>query len=133
MNDERLESGAQRQAAEWVRALPAEDPSLLWRSGLNERVRAEADRRTRVRRRWLFASPAAGLAAAAALALVVFAPRAALRPAPKANRVEAGLIALHEETVRTDDIVGSGLRPSEAPPSPAGYVDPLDDLDAGVL
>lgn len=135
MKDERrLESESQRQAAEWVRALPDEDvPSLAWRSALNESVRGEADRRARKRWRLTLLRPALGLAAAASLALVLFVPRPSPKPAPVGSRLEAGLIALHEDSVRTADIVGSGVRPYEEPSAASLGPDPLVDLDAGAL
>lgn len=134
MNDERLTSDAQRQAAEWVRGLPEETPGMAWRAALNERVRAEADRRARRRWNWTLARPALGLVAAAALALVVVMPRGAAPIAPKKGRLEAGLVALHDESVQTDDIVGTGLRPTEEVPTGlTAPHDPLNDLDAGVL
>jgi hypothetical protein len=135
MKDERrLESEAQRQAAEWVRGLPDEDvPSLAWRSALNESVRVEAERRARKRFRLALLRPALGLAAAASLAFVLFAPRPVPRSAPVGSRLEAGLIALHEDSVRTADIVGAGVRPYEASPVSSLDTDPLVDLDAGAL
>ncbi len=125
-----LESGAQRQAAEWVRDLSPEEPSLAWRSALNERVRAEAARRTRRRRTWLFASPFAGLATATAFALLVFMPTKPAKAPASVGHVEANLVALYEESVRTDDIVGSGPRPWEAPATPDVPSDPALDLEA---
>jgi len=135
MKDERrLESDAQRQAAEWVRGLPEDDvPSLAWRSALNESVRVEAEHRTRRRWRLTLLRPALGLAAAASLALVLFAPRPTPKSAPVGSRLEAGLIALHEDSVRTADIVGAGVRPYEVPASASLDTDPLVDLDAGAL
>ncbi len=135
MNDERLRSDAQRQAAEWVKGLPEETPGMAWRAALNEKVRAESDRRARRRWSWALARPALGLTAAAALALVVYLPRpAAPMPNAKPGRLEAGLVALHDESVRTDDIVGTGLRPAEEVPTGLTVThDPLDDLDAGIL
>lgn len=137
MNDERLRSDAQRQAAEWVKGLPEETPSMAWRAALNEKVREEANRRARRRWNWTLARPALGLLVASALALVVvMAPRGAAPVAKSSNsgRLEAGLVALHDESVQTDDIVGTGLRPSEESPTDLTTShDPLDDLDAGVL
>ena len=135
MNDERLRSDAQRQAAEWVKGLPEETPGMAWRAALNEKVREEAGRRARRRWSWTLARPALGLMAAAALAVVVYVPRGvAPAPTPQSGRLEAGLVALHDESVRTDDIVGTGLRPSEeAPTGMTSARDPLDDLDAGAL
>ena len=131
MIDERLGGEGQRQAAEWVRGLPEETPSMAWRAALNEKVRAEAAHRTRVRRRWTFARPVFGLALASALALVLFMPHPTAIATPKpSSRIEEGLVALHEESVETADIVGSGLAPSEGPIKTAPVVDPLDDLEA---
>ncbi len=131
MNDERLASENQRQAAEWVRGLPEETPGMAWRAGLNEKVRAEAALRARRRWRWTVARPAMGLALAGALALVVFVPRAPLRPAaPEKGRLEASLVAMHDQSVETADIVGTGLNPDEAPATaPRTTDDPLDDLE----
>lgn len=134
MNDERLHGEGQRQAAEWVRALPEETPSLAWRSALNERVRAEAASRARGRWRWNVARPALGLALAAAFAVVVFVPRPAAIVAPPKSKggLEASLVALHERSVETADVVGTGLAPSEVPASTATerVRDPLEDLEA---
>ena len=130
MNDERLEGGAQAQAAEWVRALPEETPGMAWRAALNEKVRAEAERRARRRWRLSVALPGLGFAAAAALALALFVPRGVAPLAPKAGRIEASLVALHEQTVQSADIVGSGLSPADASPTASSrFVDPLEDLD----
>ncbi|RYG22427.1 hypothetical protein EON82_17110 [bacterium] len=135
MKDERrLDSEAQRQAAEWVRALPQDDvPSLAWRSALNESIRAEAERKARKRWRFTLLRPTLGLAAAASLALVLFAPRSTPKSVPVASRLEASLLALHEESVRTADIVGTGVRPSEAPSAAVIDTDSLIDLEAGAL
>ena len=132
MNDERLRAEGQRQAAEWVRELSEETPSLAWRAALNDRVRAEAAIRERKRWRWTLARPALGFAAAAGLAAVLILPRSAPTAVPKpAARLEASLVALHEQSVETADIVGSGLAPAESPASAATRpVDPLDDLEA---
>lgn len=133
MNDERLAGEGQRQAAEWVRALPEETPGMAWRSALNEKVRAEADARARRRWRWTLARPALGLALAASLAVVVLVPRAPLAAspaAPNADRLEANLVALHDQSVATADVVGAGLSPDEATASPVRARDPLEDLEA---
>lgn len=132
MKDDRLSSESQRQAAEWVRELLEEEaPSMVWRANLNESLRAEAAKRARNRWRWAVARPALGLATAAALALVVLFPRPA--PAPPKGRLEANLVAMYEDSAQTADIVGAGLRPSEATATTIPDVDPLVDLDAGAL
>ena len=130
MDSRNLDGEAGRQAAEWVRALPEDEaPSLAWRAALNEGLRAEAARRERRRFRWAVLRPTLGLATAAAFAAVVFAPRPTSQAAPIGGHIEAGLIALHQEAVRTDDIVGTGVRPAEAPAAPSFRADPLDDLE----
>lgn len=131
MIDERLATESQRQAAEWVRGLPEETPGMAWRAALNEKVRAEAETRVRRRWRWTLARPALGLALAATLAVVVLVPRAPLAaPAPEKGRVEANLVALHDESEATADVVGTGLNPDEAIASPVRARDPQDDLEA---
>lgn len=131
--EERLDSEAQKQAAEWVRALPADDePDLSWRSALNDRIRMEADRRARKRRVWTLARPAFGLALAASLAAALMIMPRPHRDPGAGSRLEAGLIALHKETVQVDDAVGTGLRPLEVPESKSG-ADTLDEADLGVL
>lgn len=130
MNDERLHGEGQSQVAEWVRGLPEETPSMAWRATLNEKVRAEAQTRARARWRWSLARPALGLATAAALAFVVLVPRPALRTAPAKGHLEASLVALHEQSVETADIVGIGLGASETPVSTSRVADPLEDLEA---
>lgn len=135
MNDDRLNSEAQRQVAEWVRELPKEEPSLVWRAALNEGIRAETAKRERNRWRWAIARPVLGLATTAALAAILFVPRPSTpRTAPPAaGRLEASLVALHEQSIQTDEIVGAGLRPTEVSTAPSFEPDPLDDLDVGVL
>ena len=126
-----LDSDAQRQAAEWVRALPEDEaPSLAWRATLNEGLRAEAARRERSRGRWSVLRPVLGFAMAASLAAILFVPRPTPRVVPVGSHLEAGLFALHQDADRTDDIVGTGLRPSEAPSAPSLAPDLTDDLEA---
>ena len=138
MNEDMLRSDAQRQVAAWVRGIPEETPSMAWRAALNEKVRAESERRAHRRWQWSLARPGLGLLVAATLAVFVFVPRplapAAISVAPASGRLEAGLVALHDESVRTDDVVGSGLRPTDdAPTGLTATHDPLEDLDAGAL
>lgn len=134
-DDRRLDSDSQRQAADWVRGLPKEEePSLSWRAALNESVRQEAARRARRRWRWTVLSPSLGLAATAALAVaLLIMPHNVRRETPAGSRLEAGLISLYQDSVRTADVVGVGLRPSEAPASDSFGLDPMQDLDTGAL
>ena len=132
--DSKLESDAQRQAAAWVRELAEDEtPSLAWRSALNERIRVEAERRARRRWRWTVLSPSLGLATAAAIAAVAFVSHPQPAATPTGSRLEASLFALHQETGRVDDAVGTGVRPFDAPAAPTFSDAPLNDLDAGAL
>ena len=132
MNDERLGSEGQRQAAEWVRGLPEETPSMTWRAALNEQIRAEATLRARRRWNWNLARPAMGLGLATVLAAVVFVPRTPVSTVDaKPKHLEASLVALHDRSVENADIVGTGLDPDEAPATASKTVsDPLDDLES---
>jgi hypothetical protein len=124
--DERLNSAGQMAIRQVVKALPEEMPSLAWRSALNERLAASTAARHARRRRWLFGgSSFAGLALAAGLALVVFMPRhvepsAGPSTTPVASRggSQSGplldeLLASHNDSVTSQDVVGAGLTSQE--------------------
>ena len=106
---------------------------MLWRSNLNEAIRAEAASRAQKRRRWLFASPALGLATAAALAFVVFFPRPAPARAERRDVWRRGWSPCTrircERTTSSARACGPRRRSPRGPPD----YDPLDDLDAGAL
>ena len=112
--DERLESAAQRKISRIVKGLPADEPSLVWRSQLNERLESTAKKgraRQRLLRIW---SPALGLGLAAAIAVVMMVPRPVTAPvAQKGHGIEAALVATHQDTVLQDDIAGIGLTPMD--------------------
>ena len=127
--DERLQTPAQMALRQVVKALPEDMPSLAWRSVLNERlVAATAARRAR-QRRWLFGgSSFAGLALAAGLAFVVFLPKHPVEPAANPNSgnvvrnsnnpvtapsLEDQLLASHNDSVTSQDVVGAGLTSQE--------------------
>ncbi len=119
--DERLESASQRAVARMVSALPDESPSMVWRSGLNEAIRAQSARIQRRQRFFLVFRPAMGLSIACALvALVLMQPiRNAVLPerhqTPSAtgSSLEASLFDLHRDDQRTMDVVGAGLNPND--------------------
>jgi hypothetical protein len=95
--DALLESQATSLAARSVRALPEAQPSLVWRSRLNEALVERARReRTRARLDWVL-RPVAGLAIAGAFALVMI-----MRPAEMPSRgasIGERLVSAHQETV----------------------------------
>ncbi|MGV3616991.1 MAG: hypothetical protein ACO1SV_16815 [Fimbriimonas sp.] len=117
--DAHLAEPAQMAMREVVRALPEDSLSLSWRSGLNERLVAEAAR-SRKRARFFWAlRPAAGLAFAGALAamFVVRMGSAPLDSTPTAGgrpSFEAELLSAHTEVATYADVAGTGVRPIEA-------------------
>lgn len=98
-----------------MKALPKEQPSLAWRSRLNERVLAIAsDAKRRIR--WLaILRPALGIGLAGALAIVFTIDRN-VQPTPLRPKgaVEAGLVKAHEMSVEATEIAGPGLAEHEA-------------------
>lgn len=112
--DVQLESGEQMQTAAWVQNLDDEEPSMAWRSQLNEKLLAL---RTPAKRKsfwhaWRWAG--AGAMAAGALAIVMFlnAPKDAVVPeklTANPSSIEAGLIAAHQESAGALDL-GSNTR-----------------------
>lgn len=98
-----------------MKALPEEQPSMAWRSLLNERILAIAAASKR-RSRWLSIwRPAIGLGLAGALAVVFMVNRPSQRPVdhPRA-RVESGLVEAHQMSVEATEIAGPGLAQHEA-------------------
>lgn len=71
MLEQALESGESVQVASWVEALEDAEPSLAWRSSLNEKLKACAPKPAK--KRWSWAKPGiavAGLAACTCLAML---------------------------------------------------------------
>lgn len=105
--DEQLKSANQMAISGLVKALPAEDLSLEWRSGLNEKLHAVVARRKKkvFLIRWL--SPAAGLALAAGMAIVINRPPSEVHSSPVATQspsVERRLLDEHNDAV--DSVTG---------------------------
>lgn len=117
--DRRLEAESQRTVARLVAALPDEAPSMVWRSELNEALLGLTAKRNARRRFLLIARPALALAAMSAFALVMFVRPGRVEPVtgriqPAAtSTLEASLISLHQDDVRTMDVAGVGLDPNE--------------------
>ena len=122
--DEKLTSPGQQAMSRLVRGLPEELPSLSWRSGLNEALRAEAAKVARRKRFLWVARPAFGLSLACALAVVVFIRPLSHGPADRVppltppsfstGSLEASLIDFHSDSVRLSDVAGTGLNANEA-------------------
>jgi hypothetical protein len=129
--DAHLASPAQRAMREVVRSLPEETPSMAWRSGLNEALLTEANRRRR-RVFWFSAlRPAAGLAFAGALAaffVLRSAPMTSQPPTSYASSsIEAELLTTHNQVAAFADVAGTGVRPIET--TYASRTQSTDDLD----
>lgn len=109
--------------ARLVRDLPEDSPSMMWRAGLNEKLRHEATRQTRARR-WSFGSLGLGLAAASFAALAVLpmlaGPTAISRPLPIASSVSPpmvaadDLLAFDREGATLAEVSGAGLAARES-------------------
>jgi len=117
-DNERLESSAQQAMRAVVQALPDEEPSLAWRSALNERLLETAAQSRRRQRVVWFLRPALGLGLAGALAAVVM-----LRTSPEPRSlptvqdgagIEAELLATHRQSTNFVDVAGAGLDADEA-------------------
>jgi hypothetical protein len=124
VDDKALESPAQKQVHELVSQLPEDSLSLAWRSALNEKLLATAPKPRRSVWTWMM-KPAAGLAVAGALAVVLIS-RTGISPSPSPvavnqttsnGQLEAALIQDHRELVQVSDVVGAGLNPEESSPS----------------
>jgi hypothetical protein len=109
--DQELNSPAQIQVREVVRALPEETLSLTWRSDLNLRLRGEAARK---RKRMVFGwvwKPTAGLALAGALAVGIF-----LHPATaptNGGELEKALVNHYVEASTAREAAVDGVTPNE--------------------
>ncbi len=119
--------------AHLVRQLPEDSLSMTWRAELNEKLRAESARQTRVRR-WSFGSLGLGLATASFAALVVVpmligGPRSISTPgmvSPMARPLSDGPIVAAEDLLALD---GEGAALSEV--SGAGIAAAESDLSEG--
>ena len=93
--DERLESQDQIAISKVVASLADEEPSLAWRSQLNEKLMAVSvqQKKRRTFRLWTL-RPALGLSVAGALALGLFFSGG--RPAVAGGNLESALISEHQ-------------------------------------
>lgn len=118
--DLRLGSSSQMFVAKAVAALPEESVSMVWRSGLNEALRQQAGAAKKKRLFLGVFSPIAGLGLACALACAVMfrptsqSPVSITGSTPAKTSMEASLVSLHQDDVRSFDVAGTGLNPNEA-------------------
>lgn len=131
-----LDSREHAEVRSWVGELSDDEPSLAWRSALNERLHAVKPPMKQPRMRWRWAS-VMGLGLASALTLTVYL--VGLKPtmpstapvAPEAASVEASLLAAHQDGLSMLDL-GTGS-PTE---HSAGYKQPggsFSEVDLGTL
>jgi len=117
--DTKLASANQQAIQKVVQQLPEDSLSLAWRSALNERLIAESvSHKPRFRFSW-FAMPAAGVAMAAALAVVVFfhaptssSPQLTTLSGTSSGSVEMGLLDAYRQESVSHEIIGAGPDPS---------------------
>ncbi|MCH8274447.1 MAG: hypothetical protein IH851_06640 [Armatimonadetes bacterium] len=131
MLDSYLESGRPPEAVEAVGRLRRDEPSLVWRSRLNDRLAAEAGKSRSPLRRLNVRALIGPAVAAAAAGLMIFAAlnRAGGGAAAPDAEVAELLIQWHEEVVASSILPGDGT-------DLAGFVtntppfepDELDDL-----
>lgn len=118
----------------WVRSLPEDEPSLAWRSGLNERLLAQ---RPAARRPW-FLHPAWSVAAAGVLAVVFWATRMQpVQGTASGVSLEAALVSTHRDSVRASEIAGVGMAPHDLAtlhkPAPAAARFDWNEMDMETL
>lgn len=97
-SQEALDSAVHQAMRQVVRDLPQDDLSMVWRSGLNERLRAVAEAK-RKRRLWInwALKPAVGLGAATAATFVMFA-LTMHTPTTKSHAIEGLLVEEHRRS-----------------------------------
>ena len=115
--DDALSSDSQIRMAETVRLLPSDEPSLAWRSKLNERILSQGARiRTQNRLKWMFA-PVAGLGLAGLFAVLILTPQQIFGPAPKGVAIEQSMLTEHRDAVISRAVAGRGLAAEELRPT----------------
>ncbi|HZH99219.1 MAG TPA: hypothetical protein VEX38_09630 [Fimbriimonadaceae bacterium] len=134
--DEALDSGAQKQIAQILKAMPDQEPNLQWTASLNERLYVVQEK-TRRRARWnRVLQPVAGFSLVGALAMAVLVNlQPSPKPGPKAIGIEARLVSTHRESLGVTDLTGAGLSSHEVDQKtvamPAGY--DWNEVDLGAL
>jgi hypothetical protein len=115
--DVRLDAPAQKAIRGVIQEMPEESLSLAWRSGLNERLLVESQKRQRRARLFWTLRPIAGLAFAGAIAaffVLRVAPLGGAEGTTSGESIEAQLLTAHVQSTQFADVAGTGVRPSEA-------------------
>lgn len=115
ISDEQLDSTAQQSIASLVKRLPEENLSMSWRSSLNEKIRAEAEKRQKQRRARIVWSSSLGFGMAGAILFMLVAPnmmRGSVPAATGTNKtevLESSLYAMHQESVVLSAVSSTGV------------------------
>lgn len=105
--DKELESANQVALSEMVRQLPEDEPSLEWRSQLNERLVAIPRKRKPF---WAHPVRLAWVGGVATIVLVWLAMPQPVKPGVRQDGVlESVLVSEHAQTVAVSEIAGAGL------------------------
>jgi hypothetical protein len=133
--DEELNSAAQVQIRETVRALPEEPLSLAWRSDLNTQLRGVAARKRKLDLFGWVWKPAAGGALACALAFAfLIRPGGSMSEVPS-NGIEKALVGHYVDTTASWEVAGDGVTVNEVKEATAAHPVPtdLDQEDVGAI
>lgn len=133
--DQELNSPAQLQMRDAVRALPEEPLSLAWRSDLNTRLLGAAARKRKLDLFGWVWKPTAGLALAGALAVaIMFKPMAPSQPTVTTG-IEKDLVSHFVDTTASTEVAGDGISVGEVKDATAAHPVPtdLDQEDVGAI
>lgn len=115
ISNEQLESSSQQTIASLVKRLPEENLSMSWRSSLNEKIRAEAEKRKKQRRARIVWSSSLGFGMAGAILFMLVMPnmmQQSAQPATATNKtevLESSLYAMHQESVVLSGVSSTGV------------------------
>jgi hypothetical protein len=122
-----LDSASQRLVREVVKSLPEEAVSLSWRSQLNDRLRAEADRRRKLDlAAWVW-KPGVAIAVAGALAVAFVSRMPDMGPVTNSPGVEKVLVNSYIEGTASWAVAGEGITANEVKEA-AGLPSPLEGV-----
>lgn len=112
-----LRSKPQTRIASMVKSLPCEEPSMAWRSRLNEGIVRQRGRiQVQNKLKWMFA-PVAGLGLAGLFAVLILTPQRLLMPGAKSVAIERSILDDHRDAVISRAVAGRGLVAQEARPT----------------
>lgn len=111
--DAALNAPSQLQVSQFVKGLNADEPNLVWRSELNQKLLA-AQRKVTWWKRIRIISPALGIPAAGALALVLVFHVHSSRPANVSTAtasvtIEDSILSVHSEVTADREVTGDSL------------------------